>query len=210
MNPAAALALALAGGYLIGAVPVGLLVARLAGGPDLREIGSGRTGATNAYRALGLAGAATVAVLDLGKGVAAALIGGVIGREAGMSVEWLAAGAALAAVVGHARSIFIHFRGGRGVATAAGGLLVLAPAAIPLLGAAFALILWRWRFVSLGSIVVAILAAPVTVVLVALDLATPAAVGYAAGIGLLVVAAHADNIARLRAGTERRLGTPRP
>ena len=126
-----------------------------------------------------------------------------------MSPEWLAAGAGLAAVFGHTRSIFIRFRGGRGVATAAGGLLVLAPAAIPVLGAAFALIVWRWRIVSLGSIVVAILAAPVTAVLVSLDLASAAAVGYAAGIGLLVVVAHADNIARLRAGTERRLGAPR-
>jgi glycerol-3-phosphate acyltransferase PlsY len=209
VNPATAVALALVGGYLLGAVPVGLLVARLAGGPDLREVGSGRTGATNAFRALGLAGAVTVALLDLGKGIAAAVVGGVLGREAGLSADWVAAGAALAAVVGHTRSIFIGFHGGRGVATAAGGLLVLSPVAIPILGAAFALVVWRWRFVSLGSIVVAILAAPVTAVLVAFDLGSTAAVGYAAGIGLLVVAAHADNIARLRAGTERRLGVPR-
>jgi glycerol-3-phosphate acyltransferase PlsY len=210
MSPAIAVPAAIVAGYLLGAIPVGLLVARVAGGPDLREMGSGRTGATNAFRALGLAGAVAVALLDFGKGVAAVLIGGWLGRESGVAADWLAAGAGLSAVMGHTRSVFIGFRGGRGVATAAGGLLILAPLAIPVLGAAFGLVVWRWRFVSLGSIVAAIGAAPVTAVLAQLGFASEAAVVYAVGIGLLVVWSHADNIARLRAGTERRLGDARP
>jgi glycerol-3-phosphate acyltransferase PlsY len=111
-------------------------------------------------------------------------------------------------VSGHIRSVFIGFRGGRGVATAAGGFLVLVPAAllviIPIIGAVVAVT----RYVSLGSIVGAISAPLVVAVLYSLGRASGADIAYAALVGALIVVAHVDNIARLRAGTERRIGTP--
>ena len=204
--PGAAVLVAVA--YLIGALPFGLLVGRLAGGVDLREHGSGRTGATNALRTVGWGGAIATFALDVAKGVLAVLLVGWLYRAgpAG-SPPWVAAAAGIAAVAGHIRSIFIGFRGGRGVATFAGAMLVVSPltvaAAVPLV----ALVIWRSRFVSLGSLVGCALAPILTVALVGLGQATWAAVALALVGALLVGAAHRDNIARLRAGTERRIGS---
>ena len=112
----------------------------------------------------------------------------------------------MAAVTGHIRSVFIGFRGGRGVATAAGGFLVLVPLAllivIPIIGAVVAVT----RYVSLGSIAGAVSAPLVVAALYVNGLASGADIAYSALVGALVVLAHADNIARLRAGTERRIG----
>lgn len=194
-------------GYLIGALPFGLLVGRLAGGVDLREHGSGRIGATNALRTVGAAGAALTFLLDLGKGVAAVLLVGWL-YLAGppVSPPWVVAAAGIAAVAGHIRSVFIGFRGGRGVATFAGTMLVTAPWAAAIVLPLGALVVWRSRLVSLGSLTGALLAPVVTVVLVLLNQATWAGVALALGGAVLVTVAHRDNIARLRAGTERRLG----
>ena len=194
-------------GYLIGALPFGLLVGRLAGGVDLREHGSGRTGATNALRTVGIAGAVLTFLLDLGKGVLAVLLVGWL-YDAGPagSPPWVAAAAGIAAVAGHIRSVFIGFRGGRGVATFAGAMLATAPWALAILVPVVLLVVWRWRFVSLGSLIGSLLAPVVTAVLVPLGQATWQAVILALGGATLVTIAHQDNIARLRAGTERRIG----
>jgi len=112
----------------------------------------------------------------------------------------------IAAVAGHIRSVFIGFRGGRGVATFAGTMLATAPWAVAILVPVVLLVVWRRRFVSLGSLVGVALAPVVTAVLVLLDQATWAGVALALGGAAMVTVAHADNIARLRAGTERRLG----
>ena len=106
-------------GYLLGAIPVGLIIGRLARGIDLREFGSHRTGATNALRILGLRAAALVFLLDVGKGVAAVILARLLFADDPL-VEWAAAVAGFAALVGHNWSIFIRFTGGRGVATSAG------------------------------------------------------------------------------------------
>lgn len=203
--PGAALLVVL--GYLIGALPFGLLIGRLAGGVDLREHGSGRIGATNALRTVGLAGAVATFVLDLGKGVAAVLVARWL-YQAGPpgSPEWVAAAAGLAAIVGHIRSAFIGFRGGRGVATFAGAMLATSPWTLAVVVPVVALIVWRTRIVSIGSLTGALLAPIITAVLVALGQATWAGVALGAGGAALVTAAHGDNIARLRAGTERRIG----
>jgi glycerol-3-phosphate acyltransferase PlsY len=193
--------------YLIGAIPFGILVGRAAAGVDLREHGSGRIGATNALRTLGLPAAALVFILDIGKGAVAVLLVRWLyqGGPAG-SPDWVAAGAGLAAVLGHVRSAFIGFAGGRGVATFTGAMLVLAPVVVAVLLPVFAVIVWRWRYVSLGSISVAILAPVATAVLAIMGASSIAVVAFAAAAGALVVSAHGDNIARLRAGTERRIG----
>lgn len=187
-------------GYLLGAIPVGLLVAKLARGIDIRRSGSGRTGTTNVLRSVGPLGAAVVLLLDVAKGLAAAAIG------LALAGEWGAVSGGLAAVLGHTRSIFIGFGGGRGVATAAGGLAVLAPLALLGVVPLFAVVASLTRYVSLGSLSVAV-AAPVIVagLLIVGRAGFPALVFAAVGCGLVILA-HADNIARLRDGTERRLG----
>ena len=196
--------LALAAGYLIGAVPFGVLIGRVAG-VDPRSAGSGRTGATNLLRTVGPGGAAVVFVLDLLKGIAAVLLAAWLYRGSG--ADWITAGSGLTAIIGHIRSVFIGFRGGRGVATAAGGMLALAPLAVLLLAPVVVAVIWRWRYVSLGSITGALLAPVATAALAVAGAGTIAAVGYAAGAAVLITVAHADNIERLRNGTERRLGT---
>jgi acyl phosphate:glycerol-3-phosphate acyltransferase len=203
--PGAAILVVLA--YLIGAVPFGWLVGRMSGGVDLRQHGSGRTGATNALRTVGLAGAVLTFLLDLGKGVLAVLLVSWLYRAgpAG-SPPWVAAAAGIAAVAGHIRSVFIGFRGGRGVATFAGTMLATAPWALAIVVPLVAIVVWRSRFVSLGSLTGTLLAPVVTVVLVALGQASWAAVALAVGGAAMVTVAHRDNIARLRAGTERRIG----
>lgn len=203
--PVAGLALASLLGYLIGATPSGVIVGRVRG-VDPRTGGSGRTGATNAMRTLGTGLAVLVLLADVAKGALAVLLGGWLASAFGGPEAWGAALGGIAAVAGHVRSVFIGFSGGRGVATGAGAMLVLAPltllVALPVLGLA----VWRTRFVSLGSILAAL-----TVALVAAGLAVAGAIGAEALVAAVLVAAvvivaHADNIDRLRTGTERRLG----
>jgi glycerol-3-phosphate acyltransferase PlsY len=193
--------------YLIGALPFGLLVGRLAGGVDLREHGSGRTGATNALRTVGLAGAVLTLLLDVAKGVIAVLLVGWLYRAGPPgSPPWVAAAAGIAAVAGHIRSLFIGFRGGRGVATFAGAMLATAPWIVAVLVPVFALVVWRSRYVSLGSMIGSLLAPILAAALVPFGQATWAGVALGVGGAAMVTIAHRDNIARLRAGTERRIG----
>ena len=198
-------AVAVALGYLLGAIPVGVIMSRLAGGDDLRKIGSRRTGSTNALRALGPRWAALVLLLDIAKGAAAVLLARwLVGPVAGS--EWIAAAAGAAAVAGHTWSIFIGLRGGRGVATAGGGLLALEPLAVAILIPVMLAVIWRWRYVSAGSLTGVVLAPLVAAALAAVGWASVAPVGYGLVVAVLVTASHRDNIARLRAGSERRIG----
>ena len=192
-------------GYVLGAIPFGLILGRLLRGIDLRDYGSHRTGATNALRTLGLRAAAAVFVLDVGKGVAAVLLGLSLFADNG-SAEWASAIAGFAAIVGHNWSVFIRFTGGRGVATSAGALGAMSPVTLLVLAPTVAALIWRTRYVSLGSITGGLLAPIITALLWAIGLASVPAIAYALASGLLVTAAHADNIARLRAGTERKIG----
>ena len=198
--PGIDLVVAVAIGYLIGAIPSGVLVGRLRG-VDPRDSGSGRTGTTNALRSLGPRWAAAVALLDVAKGIVAVVAGGAIGPE-----PWAGALAGVAAVVGHVRSVFIGFGGGRGVATGAGAMLVLAPLAVLASLPEFGIIVWATRLVSLGSMLAAVTVALVAAALHVAGWAGIEVVVAAALIGLVVVLAHADNIQRLLAGTERRIG----
>jgi acyl phosphate:glycerol-3-phosphate acyltransferase len=193
--------------YLIGAIPFGILAGRLAGGVDLRQHGSRRTGTTNALRTLGTGWAAAVLVLDVAKGAVAVLLAQTL-YQAGPagSGEWVAATAGVAAVVGHNWSVFIGFGGGRGVATSAGGLLIISPWTLLVIAPLMAIVVWQSRYVSLGSVVAAAAAPGVTAVLAAIGVVGWAAVGYALATGLLVIGSHGDNLRRLRDGTERRIG----
>jgi glycerol-3-phosphate acyltransferase PlsY len=197
--------------YLIGAIPVGVLAGRLAGGVDLRQFGSRRTGATNTLRTLGWRWAAVVLVLDVAKGAAAVLLvrAAYVAGPPG-SPEWVAAAAGVASVVGHNWSAFIGFSGGRGVATSAGGLLVLSPITLLVVVPLVAAVVWLSRYVSLGSMSAAVAAPVVTAALSVAGIVGWAATGYALATGLLIIASHGDNLSRLRSGTERRLGEPAP
>ena len=198
--PALSLVVAVIVGYLIGAFPSGVVVGRIAG-RDPRTSGSGRTGTTNALRSLGMRWAATVAVLDLAKGVLAVLAGNAIGPE-----PWAGALAAVAAVIGHVWSVFIGFKGGRGVATGGGAMLVLSPLAVLAAAVELVAIVAATRLVSLGSISASLTVVLVSGILYAIGWVGLEVVVAAALIALVVVVAHADNIGRLLSGTERRLG----
>ena len=190
---------ALRGAYLSGAVPYGLVVARLRG-VDLRATGSGNIGATNAARALGKPLGALVLLLDAAKGFVPALLA----RQAVgccLTGQWVTAGVGLAAILGHLFPIWLRGRGGKGVATAAGVFLALAPAAAGLAVAVYAVVLAATRLSALGSLV----AATALVGLVPVLGAPRPTVVLGAVAWLLIVWRHRENLARLRQGTEARL-----
>jgi glycerol-3-phosphate acyltransferase PlsY len=194
-------------GYLLGAIPFGLLMGRVTRGIDIREYGSHRTGATNALRTLGTGPAALVFILDVAKGVAAVLIARfILPADTPALHVWAAAAAGGAASVGHYWSVFIRFTGGRGVATSTGGLGGMAPWALLVMAPVVFLVIWRSRYVSLGSVSGAVISPVVVGILAVVGAATLQAFVYALIAGLLVTTSHADNIARLRAGTERKIG----
>ena len=220
------LALAIAA-FLCGSIPFGILVARLKG-VDLRKVGSGNMGATNVGRALGRKWGILVYVLDAAKGAAPVLWAGHQAGALGLQPESIAAGdlwrwmgIAVCAVLGHMFSPWVGFRGGKGVATGSGALLAVYPVLTgPVLVAIglWGCVLASTRIMSIASMVAAV-SIPLTVVAFALlrtgdgtpdgnmplQHAMPAVI-VTAGVALLVVWAHRANIARLRAGTESRLG----
>jgi acyl phosphate:glycerol-3-phosphate acyltransferase len=180
-------------GYLLGSIPFGLLLTWAAGLGDIRRIGSGNIGATNVLRTGSKALAALTLLLDLGKGLAAVLIGASWGL-------WPMLAAAGAVILGHMFPAWLGFRGGKGVATAFGVLLALAwPVAViaALLWLATAALL---RYSSLAALVAAVAAAALAVFFV-----DPARAGLIAGIAVLVILRHHQNIRRLIAGTESRI-----
>jgi acyl phosphate:glycerol-3-phosphate acyltransferase len=186
-------------GYVIGSLPMGVIVARVTGGVDPRTVGSGRTGGTNMLRAGGWGRAITVAVLDLSKGAVPILIAGAV--DAPVEIRALAG---LAAVFGSWKSIFLGFHGGRGVATGVGGMIAIAPWIIPLALPAFVIVIWSTRYVSLGSILGTAFGALIVIVAVALGELDPGWLLYVIPGEIIVWVAHRDNIARLLAGTERK------
>ncbi len=190
--------------YLIGGIPWGVIIARVSGGPDPRTIGSGRTGGSNAIRALGPRLGLVAGILDLLKGVAAVLLARAVGAGPGVEVV-----AALAAVVGHSRSPFLGLNGGRGVATGFGALLVFSPIVALLVVPVFGLTIWLTKYSSVGSLVATGLGGIGLAIAVAVVPLSPWYYLYA-GVGtLLIFLFHTDNIQRLLAGQERKVGTPR-
>jgi len=189
-------------GYLAGSIPVGVIVARIAGAPDPRSTGSGRIGGTNALRAMGPRLAAVVVLGDLAKGATPVLLA----RWISGGDPALEAACGLAAVIGSARSVFLGFHGGRGVATGVGTMLVIQPLAVLLAAPVFIGVILVTRYVSLGSLLGSAAMIPsVAIVFLVIDGAIPPAYLIYAVVGAGVVwLAHADNIDRLRHGTERK------
>ena len=189
-------------GYLIGAIPTGVVVARLWGGVDLTSVGSKRTGATNVLRTLGPAAAATVFIGDFVKGCLAVLVAAALSS----GDVWAMALSGLAAVLGHAYSPFIGFKGGRGVTTGLGALLVLSPAAAGLAALVGLVAIALTRYVSLGSILGTLSGAGSLAVWTLRGGQHYGYLAFALLVGGFIVVAHHDNIGRLLRGTERRLG----
>jgi acyl phosphate:glycerol-3-phosphate acyltransferase len=194
-------ALAAVCGYLFGAIPVGVIVTKLLGGVDIRDYGSGKTGFTNSLRVLGFKRSLPVFLGDFGKGLAAVLLPLLWTDD-----PWARAAAGVAAIVGHAWPIFSGFRGGRGLLAGAGALVGLNPLAAIAIAPVILLTIAVTRYVSLGSILAAFTSGVVFTALAAADVHSWAYAAAAALGGALIIALHHDNIGRLLAGTERKLG----
>ncbi len=193
-------ALALAAAYLVGALPLGFLVARAFGVGDIRRHGSGTIGATNVLRAAGWVPALLTLGGDIAKGYLAVAAAAALAGDPAVR-----AAAAVAAIVGNCWSVFLGFRGGKGVATGLGGLLAVVPWAVAPAVPVWLAVAVTTRYVSLGSILGA-LCVPLGALL--LGYGAPAVVAALAAAAI-IVARHHENIGRLLAGTERRLGEKR-
>jgi glycerol-3-phosphate acyltransferase PlsY len=191
-------ALTLLAAYLLGATPTSYVAGRLGRGIDLREHGSRNLGATNVYRILGWKYAIPVALFDIAKGVVPVLL------ASSTPYGWLPLAAGGAAVLGHMFSPYVSFKGGKGVATAAGMFLALAPLAVLIAIPIWGLCLWLTGYVSLSSII-AVLSVPLTVTLLQPD--SPYVFWASVALVVLIVFAHRRNVARLLAGTENRFRT---
>jgi glycerol-3-phosphate acyltransferase PlsY len=183
-------------GYLAGSIPFAYLLARRRG-LDLRRVGSGNVGAANALRTSGVANGVMALCLDAAKGSVAVLIAQRLSVEPATPVA-----SGLASIIGHIYPVWLGFRGGKGVATAGGVFFVLAPLAFAISGAAFTIAIWMTRYVSVGSIAAAVTLAVATA---ALDVPSTVAAGSAVA-AVIIIHRHRGNLARVLAGTERRVG----
>lgn len=200
--------------YLLGSIPFGYLIVRLTQGTDVREAGSGGTGATNVSRRAGKIAGIVTLFLDALKGSAAVLFAlwafGHLTNDArsalnAQEVYWWVAAAAVATIVGHVFPVWLGFRGGKGVATGVGVFLVLTPLAVACAGVVFILVVMATRYVSLGSILAAaaipfLIFAQNAFLRPAMDLVP--LVAAASASGCLIIFAHRGNVGRLIAGTE--------
>ena len=193
--------LLIGGAYLCGSIPVGVLVAKLTGGVDPRTVGSGRTGGTNALRALGRKRAAVVVIGDLLKGAVPVLVARYVSGSAVVEVL-----CGLAAVAGAIWSVFVGFRSGRGVGTGVGTMLVIQPLAVLLAVPVFIAVILITRYVSLGSLLGSAALVPAMWLIWAVASGTvPSSYLIYTAIGVcLIWIAHRDNIDRLLHGTERK------
>jgi len=182
--------------YLIGAIPTGIVLTKLTGGEDLRKTGSGNIGATNVYRTAGRKLGIITLLGDCLKGVIPLLIAIRVFDLQGTDLALVG----LAAFIGHCYPVYLGFKGGKGVATALGVFLVLSPLSILCAFGLFAVILWRWRYISLASISAAA-AIPFLVLLFERALPLFLATLVIAGI---VIWRHRANIERLLAGNENK------
>ena len=192
----------LAGAYLLGAIPSSYLVARWMAGVDLREHGSRNLGATNLYRLLGWKAAIPAGAFDLAKGAVPAALA----AHLGVGPTWWPLAVGFAAVLGHVYSPFVRFKGGKGVATAGGVFLVLAPAPLGVAAVVWLVLLRATGYMSVASMTGALAFAVATPLL---RPGRPVLAVAAALACLLIVFTHRSNIRRLLAGTESRFGTRR-
>ncbi len=213
--------IAITAAYLIGGIPFGVLIAR-SKGIDIRQHGSKNIGATNVWRVLGKKHGLLCFTLDFLKGAGPVLVAGIIFNTLGAEslpahTSWLWLGVAVASVVGHMHSPFLGFAGGKGVATGFGAMVAVWPhitAAALIALAVWIITLKIWKMVSISSCLAAI-AMPLAILLLSTLARWPADpvtawpyIALTTLVALLVIYKHRANLARVRAGTERRIGTP--
>lgn len=195
------------GAYLLGSISFSVLLVKLAQGLDVRTLGSGNAGATNALRAAGPKAGAAVLLLDVTKGVTAVAV-----PRALDAPPAVVGGAAVAVVLGHVFPVFFGFRGGKGVATSAGALGALSPFAMAVGLLVFVTVVYWKRYVSLGSMVTAALFPFLAVLgheMGWMELGGRWLLLSSGAISLIILARHTRNFQRLRQGTEPRLGERR-
>jgi glycerol-3-phosphate acyltransferase PlsY len=192
METIAAIAIA----YVVGSIPFAFLLSRRSG-IDLREVGSGNVGASNVLRTSGVRAAMIAMALDAAKGSVAVLVAQPL--AAGPSIP-MAAG--LASIIGHVYPFWLRFRGGKGVATAAGVFAVLTPSALGIAAGVFLVAVWISRYISVGS-----MAAAAALAIAASTGDAPGSIAAgAAASALIILHRHRANLSRILAGTERRVG----
>ena len=190
--------------YLIGSIPFGYLIVRATGGGDVRETGSGGTGATNVSRRAGKIAGIFTLVLDALKGFIAIQMARILvsGFEPTLA-NWIVGAAAVAALMGHIFPLWLGFRGGKGVATGVGVFLALSPMAVVCAGVIFVAVVWIGKMVSLASMAAAV-TIPLFVWLFGESVTSPLLTAAVVS-ALLIVFAHRGNISRLLNGTESRI-----
>ena len=187
--------------YLLGSISVGMIASKLMGGPNLREVGSGNTGATNALRALGKKGGAIVFVGDILKALISSIIGNLLCGFEGMLI------AAVFVIIGHIWPVFFEFKGGKGVSCVCGAIFLCYNPEAVLAYVITLTIIGVTKYVSLGSICLVLsFAVLVTIRELVTGLAHWYAIPWAFLIAAIVIWRHHENISRLLKGTERKLG----
>lgn len=199
MSVAATLLLIGAISYLLGSIPMAFIIAKLWGGIDIREHGSGNVGATNVYRTVGKLAGLAAFLLDAGKGLAAVLVAASIFPEAALPGKLVAC---IGVVAGHNWPVFLGFRGGKGMATMIGGFIGIAPWVVLSCILIWLLVIAVSKYVSLGSIIAAA-GIPLFMWLYGRGAVL---VVFGALLGTLAILRHRSNIKRLLAGTERKIG----
>jgi glycerol-3-phosphate acyltransferase PlsY len=188
-------------GYLLGAIPFGLILGWLVKRVDVRDYGSGKTGMTNVLRTVGVKSAALALLLDMGKSILAVALTRIF-----FDVPAAEVAAALAALIGHNWPAYAGFRGGRGTAPGLGGLIILSPWAGLVAAIAGVATIASTRWVSLGSILGTLFGVITLAILIVLDLAPAEYIWYSIFGGSIVIGRHWDNIQRLVKGEERKIG----
>lgn len=193
--------------YLLGSLIGALLVGHFRG-VDIRQLGSGNAGGTNALRTQGFAFALAAVVVDVGKGlVAVGLLPGWsipgVGIDPEVDRQWLAVACAVAVIAGHVWPLYYEFRGGKGAATLIGAVAVLAPLALLPVVALWLVLVMLFGYVGLATMSASV-ALPVAVALLERPV-SPALFAFSVGVALFIVWTHRSNIARMRAGTEARV-----
>ena len=213
MNEALWYLLMIPAAYLLGSLPSGVIVAKAAGGVDVREQGSRSTGMTNVMRTVGVGPAILVLALDVGKGALAVLGARLVAQGVDLppTGQWyLEMACAIAALAGHNWSIYLRFRGGRGIATGLGALLALSPWMGALAVVAGLPVIALSRYVSLGSLM-GVAFGGMGILALSIAGVHPIAYGLYGAIGaVLITFRHRENIRRVLAGTESRLGRRSP
>ena len=193
------IALVLAASYLIGSIPTGYIIVKLFTGQDIRTVGSGSTGATNVKRVMGKKWFFVVMLLDALKGALPVVLTALFGADfAGGLLPVLAA---ICVILGHSKSVFLNFTGGKSVASGVGTLLALDWQAGLIIAAVWGVVTWVSRYVSLGS-VVALALSPLIMWFLN---APPAYIVYALIAAIYVIYLHRENIKRLKDGTENKV-----